>query len=96
MASVLPITFEASSVAVNPETMDVAITGDDSKVHIYTLSGTTLNPKTEIVHLGPVTDCSYSPDYKYLVACDANRKVILYSVVDSYKVILLNICFNFQ
>lgn len=71
---------------MNPDTMDVAVAGDDSKVHIYTLAGTTLTPKTEIVHLGPVTDCSYSPDLKYLVACDANRKVILYSVTDEYKV----------
>lgn len=65
--------------------MDVAVAGDDSKVHIYSLSGTSLNAKTEIVHLGPVTDCAYSPDRKYLVACDANRKVILYTV-DEYKV----------
>lgn len=71
---------------MNADTLDVAVAGDDSKVHIYTLTGTTLTPKTEIVHLGPVTDCSYSPDLKYLVACDANRKVILYSVTDEYKV----------
>lgn len=81
----LPINYEASSVSVNADTLDVAVSGDDSKVHVYTLAGTSLTPKTEIVHLGPVTDCAYSPDNKYLVACDANRKVILYSV-DEYKV----------
>lgn len=85
VVSNLPISFEASSVAVNPDTMDVAVGGDDSKVHIYSLAGTTLTPKTELVHLGPVTDCAYSPDRKYLVACDANRKVILTSV-EEYKV----------
>lgn len=85
VAFTLPINFEASSVSTNAATTDVAISGDDSKVHIYQLNGTTLTPKTEIVHLGPVTDCAYSPDNKYLVACDANRKVILYSV-DEYKV----------
>lgn len=70
--------------------MDVAVGGDDSKVHIYSLAGTTLSPKTEIVHLGPVTDCAYSPDRKYLVACDANRKVILTSA-EEYKVSKVNI-----
>lgn len=70
--------------------MDVAVGGDDSKVHVYSLSGTTLSPKTEIVHLGPVTDCAYSPDRKYLVACDANRKVILTSA-EEYKVSKVNI-----
>jgi len=49
------------------------------------LSDTTLIQKTELEHLGPVTDASYSPDNKYLVACDANRKVILYAVPE-YKV----------
>lgn len=65
--------------------MDVAVAGDDSKIHIYTLAQTTLAPKTEISHLGPVTDCAYSPNRKHLVACDANRKVILYNA-DDYKV----------
>ncbi|XP_069967180.1 actin-interacting protein 1 [Bactrocera oleae] len=76
----LPIKYEASSISANPEKLDVAVTGDDHKVHVYTLKGTTLEEKIELQHLGPVTDCSYSPDNKYLVACDANRKVILYAV----------------
>lgn len=82
----LPINYEASSISINTETLDVAVGGDDNKVHIYTLDGTTLNAKTELVHLAPITDCSYSPDKKYLVASDTNRKVILYSV-EEYKVI---------
>ncbi|XP_011196432.1 actin-interacting protein 1 [Zeugodacus cucurbitae] len=76
----LPIKYEASSISANPETLDIAVTGDDHKVHVYTLKGTSLEEKIELQHLGPVTDCSYSPDNKYLVACDANRKVILYAV----------------
>lgn len=89
VVSNVAIPFEASSVSVNPDTMDVAVGGDDCKVHIYSLSGTALNPKTEIVHLGPITDCAYSPDRKYLVACDANRKVICTSV-EEYKVSKVN------
>nr|CAD7434566.1 unnamed protein product [Timema monikensis] len=60
----------------------------DIQVHIYTLSGTSLVPKQELEHLGPLTDCAYSPDNKFLVACDANRKVILYQLPD-YQVISL-------
>lgn len=84
-ASSLPIKYEASSVSVNPETMEVAVGGDDSKVHIYTLEGVNLNLKGELDHLGAVTDCSYAPNHKYLVACDTNRKVVLYEVAE-YKV----------
>lgn len=84
-ASALPITYEASAVSINKDTMEVAVGGDDNKVHIYGLDGTTLTPKMELEHLGAVTDCSYSPDGKFLVACDSNRKVILYAVGE-YKV----------
>lgn len=80
-ASCIPVDFEPSSVSFNPEHPDVAVGGTvDNKVHVYSLVGTTLSPKVELEHLGPVTDCAYSPDGAYLVACDANRKVILYKV----------------
>ncbi|XP_037909171.1 actin-interacting protein 1 isoform X1 [Hermetia illucens] len=80
----LPISYEASSCAANPETSELAVGGDDQKLRIYSLSGTTLELKTELEHLGAVTDCSYSPDNKLLVACDAHRKVVLYAVPE-YK-----------
>lgn len=57
-------------------------------MHIYELNGDNLNLVQELTHLGPVTDVSYSPDDKYLVACDANRKVILYET-EEYKVIII-------
>lgn len=49
------------------------------------MDGTTLTLKHELEHLGAVTDCTYSPDNKLLVACDAHRKVVLYNV-EEYKV----------
>ncbi|XP_011165821.1 actin-interacting protein 1 isoform X2 [Solenopsis invicta] len=83
--SSLSINYEPSCVSINPECGDVAVgSTSDNKVYIYELSDTTLTQKTELEHLGPVTDASYSPDNKYLVACDANRKVILYTVPE-YK-----------
>jgi WD40 repeat protein len=54
-------------------------------VHIYDLSGTNLTEKATLEHLGSITDCSFSPDGQYLVACDVHRKVILYKTED-YKV----------
>lgn len=84
-ASCLPVDYEPSCVSINKENLDVAVGGSvDYKVHIFSLTGANLNPKQELEHLGPITDCSYSPDNQYLVACDANRKVILYKVPE-YK-----------
>lgn len=81
-----PVDYEPSCVSINQGNGEVAVGGaSDNKVHIYTLEGTKLSPKTELEHLGPITDVSYSPDNNYVVACDANRKVILYSLPE-YKV----------
>lgn len=80
-----PTEYEPSCVSINQDNANVAVgSASDNKVHIYELAGTTLTQMTELVHLGPVTDVAYSPDNKYLVACDANRKVVLYAVPD-YK-----------
>lgn len=79
--SSLPINFESSCVSLSPQDGEtyVAIGGaTDNKVHVYDLVNGQLKPKVELDHLGPVTDCAFSPDGAYLVACDANRKVILY------------------
>lgn len=82
--SSLKINYEPSSVSVS-KAGDVAVgSTSDNLVHIYKLNEYNLEPVTELQHLGPVIDCSYSPDDKYLVACDGNRKVILYAVPE-YK-----------
>jgi WD40 repeat protein len=78
------VTYEPSSVSVSPRG-HVAVGGAmDNKVHLYELKGTDLAPLQELDHLGAVTDVAYSPDDNYLVACDAHRKVVLYSVPE-YK-----------
>lgn len=78
--SSLRVNYEPSSVSVN-SCGHVAVGGAmDNKVHIYELAGDVLTEIKELEQLGPITDLSYSPDEKYLVTCDAHRKVILYSV----------------
>ncbi|KAG6445540.1 hypothetical protein O3G_MSEX003948 [Manduca sexta] len=83
--STTPINYEPSCVSIENNTKHVAVGGADNKVHIYTLSGTSLSPGVELAHLGAVTDARYSPDATHLVASDANRKLILYSAADEYK-----------
>ncbi|XP_023943413.2 actin-interacting protein 1 [Bicyclus anynana] len=82
--SALPINYEPSCVTIDPKSKHVAVGGGDSKVHIYALQGTSLSALTELTHLGAVTDARYGPDGAHLVACDANRKLILYTT-DDYK-----------
>lgn len=87
--STLKVEYEPSSVSCSSKG-HIAVGGTlDNKVHIYELQGSNLNQIQELDHLGAVTDVLYSPDDNYLVACDANRKVVLYSTED-YKVIFMH------
>ncbi|BET01561.1 WD domain, G-beta repeat [Nesidiocoris tenuis] len=80
-ANSIEVNYEPSSVSINSQQPFVAVGGAmDNKVHVYNLNGTSLSEKCVCEHLGPVTDCAFSPDGNYLVASDANRKVILYKV----------------
>ena len=52
------------------------------QVHVYVLHEGNLTAGKELQHNGPITDCAFSPDNQYLVASDANRRVILYRLPD--------------
>lgn len=89
--STLRVPYVPSSISVS-QNGHVAVGGSiDNKVHIYELQNNVLVPVTELEHLGAVTDVSYSPDDNFLVACDANRKVVLYTAPE-YKVYLFFNC----
>lgn len=93
--SALKVAYEPTSVACSPRG-HVAVGGQaDSKVHVYELRDEELSPLLELDHLGAVTDVAYSPDDKYLVACDAHRKVVLYAT-EEYKVGGLKDAINFD
>ncbi|KAK4313062.1 hypothetical protein Pmani_015581 [Petrolisthes manimaculis] len=66
--------------ACNVDGQEIAVGGGDNLIHIYTFTSNTLTEKKTLQHLGPVTDVKYSPDNKYLVACDTNRKVVVYTL----------------
>uniref|UniRef100_A0A6P7FEN8 Actin-interacting protein 1 n=1 Tax=Diabrotica virgifera virgifera TaxID=50390 RepID=A0A6P7FEN8_DIAVI len=82
--STLKVNYEPSSVSCSSNG-HIAIGGTvDNKVHVFKLENNNLEPVTELTHLGPVMDVAYSPDDKYLVACDGHRKVVLYET-EEYK-----------
>lgn len=82
--SSLAVDYEPSSVSISPRG-HVAVGGSkDNKVHLYELKGTELTPLQEMKQLGAITDVAYSPDDNYLVACDAARKILVYTVPE-YK-----------
>ncbi|VDL70965.1 unnamed protein product [Nippostrongylus brasiliensis] len=81
----LPLSYNPSCVAVSGRL--VAIGGQDSKVHIYDLSGTTLAEQTTLSHSSPITSVAFSFNGKYLAATDSGRKVVPYAVEDGFKTV---------
>lgn len=80
IVSSLKVSYEPSSVSISLEGQ-VAVGGAmDSKVHVYQLENNQLIEVKVLDQLGPITDVCYSPDGKYLVTSDANRKVVLYGL----------------
>eukprot|EP00037_Helgoeca_nana_P013193 m.121198 g.121198 ORF g.121198 m.121198 type:complete len:601 (+) comp21884_c0_seq1:113-1915(+) len=70
----LEIEYEAAGVSVSA-TGEVAVGGNDKKVHLYTLDGDSLTAKAEYDVGEPVSCVAYSPDGAYLAAGDTKRQV---------------------
>ncbi|VDM74600.1 unnamed protein product [Strongylus vulgaris] len=79
----LSVSFNPSCVAILKNM--VAVGGQDSKVHIFSLSGTKLSEEKTLPHTSPITAVAFSPNGDYLVATDSGRKVVPYSVKDGFK-----------
>ncbi|KAK6109972.1 Actin-interacting protein 1 [Brugia pahangi] len=79
------IEYEASCVAVAPDSRLTAVGSQDGKVHIYELNGNQMKEIKTISQTGSITSLSWSPNGSFLVATDANRKVIPYSVDNDYN-----------
>jgi len=78
--------FESSCVALSPDSSSLAV-GDSAgmAVHIYSVAdgGASVSAVTKLALRGAPSDCAYSPDGKYFVTADSDRKVTLYNV-DGY------------
>jgi len=82
--------FESSCVAISPDGGSLAV-GDSAgmAVHIYQVSadGAGVTQNTKVTLSGSPSDCAYSPDGKYFVTADSNRKVTLFNAGDYSKAV---------
>eukprot|EP00288_Rhodomonas_lens_P006698 CAMPEP_0177727662 /NCGR_PEP_ID=MMETSP0484_2-20121128/20445_1 /TAXON_ID=354590 /ORGANISM="Rhodomonas lens, Strain RHODO" /LENGTH=603 /DNA_ID=CAMNT_0019240339 /DNA_START=48 /DNA_END=1859 /DNA_ORIENTATION=- len=79
--AVEPKGWAATSVSVSPSG-EVAVGGDDSKVHLFALNGPALSDTgaTLEAHPKPVTKVMYSPDGSKLASTDAGKEVIVWDL----------------
>ncbi|GCC26394.1 WD repeat-containing protein 1 [Chiloscyllium punctatum] len=79
--------YEPECVAIHPGGVTVAVGGNDSKVHLYSIQGATLQKHSVLSpsHLGPVSVLSYSPDGGNLAVSSTNKVTTIFTVADDYK-----------
>jgi len=58
--------------------------GGDNKLRVYRAAGAQLELVHTHTHLGAVTGVHFSPCGRYLAACDAYRKVMVYSTEEGF------------
>ena len=71
--------YGPSSVAISPDGNEVAVGGEDNKIHIYSVAGNNLNP-TKVLeqHRGGVTAVKYSPDGRHIASGSKDRNVYVW------------------
>eukprot|EP00055_Hartaetosiga_balthica_P006605 m.21022 g.21022 ORF g.21022 m.21022 type:complete len:597 (-) comp5318_c0_seq1:184-1974(-) len=80
--SSLEIDYEANCCAVKSDGSEVAVGGEDKKIHIYSISGGSFTEKKTIDTTGAVNTLQYSPDSQWLASGDSDRFVHVYSAQD--------------
>jgi len=81
----VPVEFEPTCLAYSSKLQHLAV-GDaaSNTVRIYSAAGGGLDLVTEVQLTGSAMDAAFSPDQKYLVTSDSNRKVTLLEAGGSY------------
>jgi len=78
--SSVSVSYGPMSVAISPDGNEVAVGGDDMKVHLFALIDGHLTAKPRVLesNRGQITALAYSPNGKLLAAGDTDRKIMVY------------------
>ncbi|XP_038647578.1 WD repeat-containing protein 1 [Scyliorhinus canicula] len=81
------VDYDPRCVAIHPGGGTVAVGGNDSAVHLYSIQGNTLQKDCVLIstHLAEVLAMAYSPDGANLAVCSENRAITVFDVADGYK-----------
>jgi WD40 repeat protein len=73
-------TYEPKTVSVSPAMDQIAVGGNDMKIHLYALAGDQIGDETAALewHQSPVTAVAYSPDGAHLASGDGANKIIVW------------------
>jgi len=81
-----PVEFEPTCCSYSGTHQHLAVgEAGGNLLRIYSTQGGSLDLVQELTLTGSAMDVSYSPDQKYLVSADSNRKVTLFSAGSGYE-----------
>eukprot|EP01087_Luapelamoeba_hula_P020122 TRINITY_DN679_c0_g1_i1.p1 TRINITY_DN679_c0_g1~~TRINITY_DN679_c0_g1_i1.p1 ORF type:complete len:670 (+),score=128.35 TRINITY_DN679_c0_g1_i1:79-2088(+) len=79
IASTKDVSYTPYSFAFSTDESELAVGGDDKKLHIYKLSGDNLGAETVLEgHLDTITTIDYAPDGHLIASADKNRRIIVW------------------
>lgn len=76
--------YHCSSVSIHPNQTEVAVGGDDKKVHIYSLDGDTLNQVNQLTASREITAVAYSPDGSYIIGGECTGRTDGWKPAEDY------------
>jgi WD40 repeat protein len=82
----LPVEYEPSCLSYSSKLQQLAVgEAGGNLLRIYSAAGGGLDLAAELSLTGTCMDANYSPDQRYLVTADSNRKVTLFTAGGSYE-----------
>ncbi|WCJ42052.1 WD repeat-containing protein 1 [Euphorbia peplus] len=94
VVSTVNLGFSVTASAITPDGSEAIIGGQDGKLHIYSITGDTLQEEAVLEkHRGAVSAIRYSPDLSMFASGDSNREAIVWDRV-SREVKLKNMLYH--
>ncbi|KAI4374482.1 hypothetical protein MLD38_012470 [Melastoma candidum] len=79
VVSTIDLGFTVTASAIAPDGDEAIIGGQDGKLHIYSISGDTLNEEAVLEkHRGAISVIRYSPDLSMFASSDLNREAVVW------------------
>ncbi|KAM3380404.1 actin-interacting protein 1-2 [Capsicum galapagoense] len=77
--STINLGFTVTASAISPDGTEAIVGGEDGKLHLYLISGDTLNEEGVLEkHRGAITVIRYSPDVSMFASADVNREAVVW------------------
>jgi len=79
IVSTINLGFTVTASAISPDGTEAIVGGQDGKLHIYSVTGDTLNEEAVLEkHRGAISVICYSPDVSMFASGDVNREAVVW------------------